>query len=131
MATDTRKSTTDSAPKTGATASPRTNEEARPGAERAGKQQSADPAKRAKPPTQQPRKTAQKPKRQPYHVEITALADNTAELPSPVRERAIQAVRALVGLFGWVWRELRRRIAHQDTGEELAAPDDAGPPERD
>lgn len=40
-------------------------------------------------------------------MEIAALADTTAELPSPFRERAIRIVAAIVGLFERAWRELR------------------------
>lgn len=131
MATETRKATTGQAPKAGTAASAQPDGGARPGAERAGKQKSADPAKRTKPAAERTGKSTQKSKRQPYHVEITALADNTAELPSPVRERAVQIVRTIVGLFEWAWQELRRLLTSKDAGEEIAAPDDAGPAARD
>jgi len=42
-------------------------------------------------------------------MEIAALADTTAELPSPWRQQAIHIVHAIIDLFKRAWRELRRR----------------------
>ncbi len=64
---------------------------------------------RAGPPERRSRQSGRKPKRAPYRTEIAALAETTAELPSPSREGAIRVVAAIVGLFERVWRELVRQ----------------------
>ena len=60
-------------------------------------------------PSRRSRRAARRPKAAPYRAEIAALAETTAELPSPFRERAIRVVAAIVGLFERAWQGLRRR----------------------
>jgi hypothetical protein len=126
MASDRRKSTTGRTPKADAAASLPGDDDSGSGEKRAAKRGKSDPAKGSKRSTQRARKPAQKPKRQSFHTEIAALADATAALPSPWRERAIQVVRGVVALFGQAWRELRRRITPKDANEASDALDDAG-----
>lgn len=59
-------------------------------------------------PSRPSRRAGRRPKAAPYQAEIAALAETTAELPSPFRERAIRVVAAIVGLFERAWRGLRR-----------------------
>jgi len=79
------------------------------------------PAKPAKAPARRPRQAAQNPKRRPYHAEIVALADTTAELPPPWRQQAIALVHAIMSLFQRIWGELRQRLP------PVAAADAEGP----
>jgi hypothetical protein len=59
-------------------------------------------------------------------MEIAALADTTAELPSPWRQQAIHIVHTIIDLFKRAWRELRRRPSEADV--EAAKPtNDADP----
>ncbi len=128
MATDARKSTTSQTAKNNEASSPRADSEPRPTEKRDEKRTKTGQAKRTKPPAQGSRKATQKPKRKPYQMEITALADTTAELPPPWRERAIHVVRAIVGLFERVWREMRHHPAPAPSdGNESDAAGSAGP----
>jgi hypothetical protein len=126
MANDTRKSTSGRTSKAGAAAASRGDDDSGSDEKGVSKRGKSDPAKRSKTSTQRARKPTQKPKRQSFHTEIAALADSTAALPSPWRERAIQVVRGVVALFGQAWRELRRRITVKDADEENDAAQDAG-----
>lgn len=125
MASDPRKSTTGRTPKAGAAASSRGDDDSGSDKNSTSKRGKSDPAKRSKTSTRRTRKPAQKPKRQSFHTEIAALADTTAALPSPWRERAILVVRGVVALFGQAWRELRRRISAKDLDGENDAAQDA------
>lgn len=87
----------------------------------------AKPAKPAKAPARRPRQAAQNTKRRPYHAEIVALADTTAELPSPWRQQAIALVHAIMNLFQRIWGELRQRLLPAAvTDAEAPSPADPG-----
>lgn len=62
-----------------------------------------------------------------YQAEIVALADTTAELPSPWRQQAIALVHAIMNLFQRIWGELRRHLPPASaTDAEAPSPADAG-----
>lgn len=87
----------------------------------------AKPAKPAKAPARRPRQAAQNTKRRPYHAEIVALVDTTAELPSPWRQQAIALVHAIMNLFQRIWGELRRHLLPAAvTDAEAPSPADPG-----
>ncbi len=129
MATDSQKSTTGRTVKNDPAAPADANPEPHTGEKRAAARTKASRAKRAKPPAQRPRKAAQQPKRKPYQMEITALADTTAELPPPWRKKAIRIVAAIIELFKRTWRELRQRPipAPNDGAEASSSADDSDP----
>ncbi len=83
-------------------------------------------AKPAKAPARRPRQAAQNTKRRPYHAEIVALADTTAELPPPWRQQAIALVHTIMNLFQRIWGELRRHLPPAAADDEASSPADPG-----
>jgi hypothetical protein len=126
MATNAQKSTAGRTVKAASASATAAEPASRPADQRAEPQAKAGQTKTAKPAAQQSRQAAQQPKRRPYHMEIAALADTTAELPSLWRQQAIHIVHTIFDLFKRAWRELRRRA--DGANVEAAKPtDDADP----
>jgi|GEM_PF-1985725 len=128
MTTDAQKSTTGRAAKPAPASSTTADSASGPPDKRTAPPAKASPAKSAKPPAQPSRKAAQNAKRRPYHAEIVALADTTAELPPPWRQQVIHIVHAIMNLFKRVWRELRRCLPPVADDAEASSPADAGDP---
>jgi len=128
MANDAQKSTTGRTVKNASASATASDPESRTAEKHSERRAKTGQTKAAKPAAQQSRQTAQKPKRRPYHMEIAALANTTAELPSPWRQQAIHIVHAIIDPFKRAWRELHRRPPPVAAEADATSPADAADP---